>query len=132
MKIESHLENLKESIRHIERAITEGIEANQRTIGFHASSEAVDMLEILLHSNNLIDMGFTIKHETFHSKNKVLDKLNFYFPRKQEIIDLMMKIEELRNIFCYGKRRTENEIIPVIESFNKLKTIFVEVSGYEL
>ena len=58
MKIESHLENLKESIREIEIAVKEGLEKKQRTIGFHTSSAAIDILEIILHKHKLIDPGF--------------------------------------------------------------------------
>ncbi len=132
MKIESHLENLKESIRKIEDAITEGLERNQRTLGFHASSGAVDMLEIILHKNNLIDAGFIIKHEWLNSKNVLSEKLSFEFPKKEEIISLMMQIEAMRNPFCYGRRRKEEELMPIVEDFNKLKQIFLEVMGYEL
>ena len=70
MKIESHLENLKESFREIEIAIKEGLEKKQRTIGFHTSSAAIDMLEIILHKNKLIDPGFVIKHEWLNSKKE--------------------------------------------------------------
>ena len=71
MKIESHLENLEESFREIENAVKEGLEKKQRTIGFHTSSAAIDMLEIILHKNNLIDPGFVIKHEWLNSKRKI-------------------------------------------------------------
>jgi len=39
MKIESHLENLEESLREIKSAVKEGLEKKQRTIGFHTSSQ---------------------------------------------------------------------------------------------
>ena len=42
MKIESHLENLKESLREIEEAITKGLLQKQRTLGFHASAGAIN------------------------------------------------------------------------------------------
>ena len=132
MKIESHFENLKESISEIERSIREGIEKKQRTIGFHTSSGAIDILEIILHKNNLIDFGFVIKHEWFNSKNKLKDKLGFDFPQKDRILKLMSIIEGLRNSLCYGKRKTEEEIMPVIKAFNKLKEIFLEETQYEL
>ena len=63
MKIEHHLENLKESVKEIEDAVQEGIVNKQRTLGFHTSSAAIDMLEIIFHKFNLIDPGFVIKHE---------------------------------------------------------------------
>jgi len=63
MKIESHLENLKESINEIGESITKDLTKKQRTLGFHTSAAAMDILEIILHKNNLIDPGFIIKHE---------------------------------------------------------------------
>ena len=132
MKTESHLENLKESIRNLEQSITGGLEENQRTIGFHASAGAADILEIILHKNNLIDPGFIVKHEWFNSKNMLNDKFNFEFPRKAEIIKLITNLESLRNPLCYGRRRKAEEILPIIESFNRLKNIFLEVTNYEL
>lgn len=127
MKIDSHELNLKESVEEIKEAIKKGIEEKQRTIGFHTSSGAADMLEIILHKKGLVDPGFILKHDWFNSKNKVADKLNFDFPRKEEIIGLIYEIESLRNSLCYGRRRKEEEIMPVIISFNKLKEIFDEV-----
>lgn len=132
MKIENHLENLKESIREIEEAITKGLEEKQRTLAFHASSAAADMLEIILHKNNLVDMGFIFKHEWLNSKNIIKEKISFDFPKKIEIIDLMMKIEAVRNPLCYGRRREAEELILLVEDFNKLRKLFEEVSGYGL
>lgn len=132
MKIESHIENLKESIREVDEAITKGIGNKQRTIGFHTSVGAADMLEIILHKNNLIDWGFIVKHEWFNSKNLIKEKLNFDFPRKEEILLLITSIESVRNSLCYGKRKTDEELMSVINSFNELKNIFLEVTNYEL
>ncbi|MFA7707707.1 MAG: hypothetical protein WCX73_02050 [Candidatus Pacearchaeota archaeon] len=132
MKIESHLENLKESIREIEEAITQGLVNKQRTLGFHTSAGAADIIEIILHKNNLIDLGFIIKHEWFNSKRKIEEKLNFEFPKKKEILDLAVKIEFVRNSLCYGKRQEEDKLEELVSNFNKLKEIFLEVTDYEL
>ena len=132
MKIEHHLENLKESVKEIEDAVQEGIVNKQRTLGFHTSSAAIDMLEIIFHKFNLIDPGFVIKHEWFSSKRKIEEKIPFDFPKKAEIIKHIIKIESARNTFCYGKRQDEKELEEVAKEFLKLKGIFSEVSGYEL
>ncbi|MEK6935212.1 MAG: hypothetical protein AABW67_00330 [Nanoarchaeota archaeon] len=132
MKIQSHLENLKESIAEIDESISKGLVSKQRTLGFHASAGAVDILEIILHKNRLIDPGFIIKHEWFNSKRKIEEKLNFEFPKKKEILDLVVKIEFVRNSFCYGKRQEEERLEELVFNFNKLKEIFLEVTGYEL
>ncbi|PIN91361.1 hypothetical protein COU57_00955 [Candidatus Pacearchaeota archaeon CG10_big_fil_rev_8_21_14_0_10_32_14] len=130
MKIESHLENLKESLIEIEDAITKGLEEKQRSLGFHTSAAAIDMLEILLHEKNLIDYGFVIKHEWFNSKKRIKEKFSFEFPHKNEIINLISKIEAVRNTLCYGKRQDKEVLRDLIDNFNKLKSIFMEVSKY--
>jgi len=124
MKIESHRERLKESLDLINESIEKGIVERQRTIGFNTSAASADMLEILLHKESLIDPGFVLKHEWLKSKNKIEEKLPFKFPKKKEIIDLMFKIEEKRNLLCYGKPQKEENVQEVINDFNKLKEIF--------
>ncbi len=132
MKIENHLENLKESISEIEECIKKGLVEKQRTLGFHASAGAIDMLEVILHKKELIDYGFIIKHEWFNSKNKIKEKFNFEFPRKVEILKLISSIENVRNKLCYGKRQSEEVLEEIVKNFNYLKEIFNEVAGYEL
>ena len=132
MKIESHIENLKESIREIEEAITKGLLQKQRTLGFHTSAAAIDILEIILHEKNLIDPGFVIKHEWFNSKRKIEEKFSFDFNNKKEIIKLIKNIESVRNNLCYGKRQDEEILEKLIQDFNKLKSVFKEVTEYEL
>lgn len=132
MKIESHLENLKESIREIEESITKGLSKKQRTLGFHTSAAAIDILEVILHKDNLIDPGFVIKHEWFNSKRKIEEKFSFDFSHKKEVIKLITDIESIRNNLCYGKRQDEKTLEKLIQDFNKLKDIFKRVTKYEL
>lgn len=126
MKIESHLERIKESIQVVEESIEKGLQERQRTIGFHISTASVDLLEILLHKHNLIDPGFIIKHEWLKSKNSIAEKLAFEFPKKQEILDLIIAIEEKRNILCYGTPQKIEVLQNIVDKFNKLKIIFEE------
>ena len=42
------------------------------------------------------------------------------------------KIESIRNKLCYGKRQEEVILEKLVENFNSLKQIFVEVTKYEL
>ncbi len=132
MHISSHFENLKESIFEIEQAIIKGITQKQRTLGFHTSAAAADMLEIILHEQNLIDPGFTIKHEWFNSKRKIQEKFPMSFQNKDEIILLISKIEAVRNTLCYGKRQPEEVLERLITDFNQLKKLFEEVTSHEL
>lgn len=132
MKIEAHLERLNESVLEIEEAVERGIINKQRTIGFHTSAGAIDMLEIILHKNNLIDAGFLINHDWFNSDKKIKEKLSFNFPKRDNIIELIKSIEKVRNNLCYGKRQEIKILEKVINNFNSLKRIFKEVTRYEL
>lgn len=126
MNIDSHKNELRESLNLIEESIEKGIQNRQRTIGFNTSAAAIDLLEILLHKNSLIDPGFTIKHEWLKSQKKIKEKLSFDFPQKNAILGLMLRIEEKRNLLCYGKQQKSQTIQEVIDNFNKLKSLFME------
>ncbi len=127
MKIEDHLKNLRESLDVINESIEKGILKRQRNIGFNTSAACIDMLEILLHKNNLIDPGFIIKHEWLKSKNKIKEKFPFNFSEKEEILNLIFKIEEKRDILCYGKPQKIETLQEVINNFNRLRKKFEEV-----
>lgn len=127
MKIETHLQQLKESLELIDESIKKGIERRQRTIGFHTSAAASDLLEIYFHKKNLIDPGFNIKHEWLKADNKVKEKFHFEFEKKNEILALMKKIEQKRNTLCYGKPQEEKFIQETLDDFNNPKSIFKEL-----
>lgn len=131
MNIETHLRNLRESLEVIREGIEKGLVERQRTLGFNTSAAAADMLEAFLHKNNLIDTGFAIKHEWLKSKNKVNDKLPFDFPNKKEILGLIFRIEEKRNVLCYGKPQKEEVLQELLADFNALKEKFREAGFYE-
>lgn len=132
MKIEMHLESLKELFEEIAEGIEKGIEKRQKIIGFCTSSACVDLLEILLHKNNLIDPGFIVKHQWLKSKNKLKEKLPFDFPNKKEILDLIFKIEEKRDILCYDKPQNKEIIQETINNLNILKEKFHEAGLDEI
>ena len=132
MKIETHLKNLKESFEVIEESIEKGLVERQRNIGFNTSAACIDMLEMLLHKHDLIDPGFVIKHEWLKSSNKIKEKFPFDFPKKNEIISLMSKIEEKRDVLCYGKPQKIEILQEVIKNFNELKKKFKEAGLNEI
>lgn len=124
MKAEDHLRNIKESLDVIKESIQKGLQERQRNIGFNTSVAATEMLEVFLHSQNLINPGTTIKHDWFSSIKKIKDKLKFDFPEKEKVITLIHDIEEKRNILCYGKPQPTETIKSVLESFNQVKELF--------
>lgn len=123
MKIEDHSRNIKESLDVIKESIQKGIQERQRNIGFNTSVASVEMLETFLHKLNLINPGLAIKHELFNSLNRAKEKLNFDFPHKKEIIELIHDIETKRNLLCYGKPQAVETIESVVSSFNKIKEL---------
>ena len=132
MNVEAHLRNLRESLELIEESIGVGLVERQRTIGFNTSAASADMLEIMLHRRDLIDPGFIVKHEWMKSRRKTQERFQFDFPKKEEILSLMTRIEEKRNTLCYGKPQKDETIRGVIENFNTLKKIFREVGVDEI
>ena len=45
------------------------------------------------------------------------------FPSRKEILALIKAIEDKRNVFCYGKRKPNNEIEKFIDNFQQLRKI---------
>ena len=131
MKLEEHQKRLKESLDVIEDCIQKGALERQRNIGFNVSAAAVDMLEMLLHTKNLISPGVIIKHDWFSSTNKINEKIQPDFPNKKEILNLMHDIETKRNILCYGKTQKLEIIQETLQKFNILKNIFKELNIHE-
>ena len=74
MNMEAHRRAIRESVETLRECVQRGIESRQRTIGFHCSVAAADMLELYLHSKNLIDPGRTIKHDFFSSKTQFIPR----------------------------------------------------------
>ncbi len=132
MRIEDHWKRIKENLELINEGIEKSIAERQQSIAYSASAASADLLEILLHKNSLIDPGFIIKHEWLKSKNKIIEKIPFDFPKKVEILELIFKIEEKRNLLCYGKPQKREVVQEVINNFNKLKEVFKEAGLSEL
>jgi hypothetical protein len=128
MRIEKHMENLRESIEVIEECVKIGrLTERQRTIGFHTSVGSVELLEVYLHKKNLIDPGMQLKHDWFDSKKKVESKLPFDFPNKDKVISLITKIENRRNILCYGAPQEKKIVIETIQLFQELRKTLEEM-----
>jgi len=126
MKPEKHIEIIKESLEVIRDSMRKSLVLRQSTIGFHTTLAATEMLELYLHKKNLFSLSARLNHRWLKSIKKVDEKLSFSFPRKNEIINLIYRIEKNRDELCYGKRVDEAFIKEQIEMFYKLKRIFEE------
>ncbi|MFA4819466.1 MAG: hypothetical protein WC613_00740 [Candidatus Aenigmatarchaeota archaeon] len=127
MRIEEHRKALEEHERNIRRCIDDGMEKNQRNIGYNISQASIEMLSIYLLKLKLVQVSINFDHRIFKHSKSIREKLVFDFPRKTEIMDLMRKIEEKRNILCYGKRKSEKEIVEMLAFYNNLKEIVGEL-----
>ena len=135
--IGEHKKKIKEHLEEIEDAIDEGIEKKPITIGFHCSACSIQFLELYLHVINKISIGKIVKHDWFkkpkpeQKKEPLIErKLNVNFSKKQEIYDLIYKIEEERNILMYGKP-VKNQIKEILKNFLKLKETFLSLFNNE-
>ena len=124
MKIEEHEKAYEEHKKNIERAIEQGIEENQRNIGFNASQGSVELFSILLHKLHIIQgSGDQFDHRVFKSPNLIKQKLPFDFPSKNKILELMKKIEDERIALCYGSRKPVSRINEALRNFNELREL---------
>ena len=124
MNIESHKRTVRESLDVIKESMDKGVVRRQRTIGFHCSAAIMDMLEIYLHSRNLIGPGTKIQHDFFSSERKAFERLPKDFENKKKIISLFVQIEKSRNTLCYGKEQDKGYIEAYMELFSKARQIF--------
>jgi len=124
MKIEEHEKAYNEHKKNIDRLIEEGIEENQRNITYNLSQGSVELFSIFLHKLHKIQgSGDKIDHRIFKSSSLIKKKLNFDFPSKAKILELIKNIENERNALCYGSRKPKERIEKTIFVFNELRNI---------
>lgn len=124
MIIEEHEKAFEEHKRNIDKAIEEGIQKNQRNIGYNTSQGSIELFSIFLHKLNLIHgSGDQLDHRIFKSKNLIEKKIPNEFPSRKTILELMKNIEEERIALCYGSRKGKERIEKTIISFNELRKI---------
>lgn len=123
MKLDTH----KEAFEVHKRAIfnwaleVEGLERSQRIIGLHAIRGIIELFSFFLHKRRLVSDGFQLNHRWFKSL-KVMDRLPD-FENKREIVEKIIKLENLCENLSYGKKRSINEIEEVIKLFKELEEI---------
>ena len=124
MKIEEHEKAYKEHLENINRSIEQGIEENQRNIGYNASQGSVELFALYLHKLNLIQgSGDQFDHRIFKNSSLIAKRIPLKFPSRAEILKLMRQIEEERNVLSYGTRKTKERIEKIIKYFQNLRKI---------
>ncbi len=90
MKVEDHEKAYKEHLKNLNLFIEEGIEENQRNIGYNVSQGSVELIAICLHKINLLQTsGDQLDHRIFKNKALIEKKLPSDFPNKKEILELI-------------------------------------------
>lgn len=123
MKIEEHEKAYQEHLKSINKFIEEGIEENQRNIGYNVSQGSVELLSIFLHKLNLLQAGDQLDHRVFKNKSLIEKRIPPEFPEKARILEAMKIIELERNVICYGTRKPRIRIEKIIALFNELRNI---------
>lgn len=124
MKIQEHEKAYEEHLKNLNKFIEEGIEENQRNIGYNVSQGSVELFAIYLHRLHLLqDSGDMFDHRVFKNKALIEKKIPPKFSERNKILKLMEDIELARNIICYGKRKPEKKIKTIIENFQKLRKL---------
>jgi len=124
MKVEDHEIAFKEHLDSLSKAIEEGIEENQRNIGYNVSQGSVELFAIYLHKLRLLqDSGDQFDHRVFKNKSLIDKKIPPEFLDRDKILEIMRFIESNRNIICYGKRKPEKQIKEIIKKFQELRRI---------
>ena len=127
MKTEEHEKAYHEHLNNFKKAIEEGIEENQRNLGYNISQGSVELFSIYLHKLNLLQgSGDQLDHRIFKNNSLIAKKIPPQFPAKEKILSIMRKIEEERIALCYGNRKTKERIEKSIEHFNALRKIINE------
>ncbi|MEK6843890.1 MAG: hypothetical protein AABX83_00530 [Nanoarchaeota archaeon] len=125
--IEEHQKIVKELIEDIEEKIRLGVVVQrQKIIGFCVSEASTNLFAIFLHKNKLINAGFQVNHNFFASEKRAENTFQSNFKNKEEILQTLVSIEELRNRLCYGRDKEAKEVNEAIELLFKLKRLLEE------
>lgn len=125
-----HVKNAKELLKDIDEKIRSDLIAErQKLIGFAASEISCDLLAILLHKKSLITPGFNVNHRFFASEKSARERFGYAFPRKNELIPLLISQENYRTLLCYGKSKERKKVEEAIQNMQKIKSIIESEIG---
>ena len=110
MRVEKHLEIIKEVIDEIESAMNDlrGLKTHQRRLVFMLSIGSCELIEVYLHKLGVIKDGSRIKHEWFKQKRiksiiaqQLICSIDS-IDNVERIIELAKSIEDARENMAYG------------------------------
>ncbi|VVB60553.1 Uncharacterised protein [uncultured archaeon] len=131
--IEEHIKNAKELLKDINEKVRSDLVAErQKLIGFAASEISCDLFAVLLHKKNLVTPGFNVNHRFFASEKSARERFAYDFPKKSELLPLLIEQENYRNILCYGKSKERKTVEGAIKNLQKIKSIIESETGERL
>ena len=130
---EEHRKNITQFLDDISEKIRSGLLVDrQKIIAFSSSEAATNLVEYFLHKKNVVSMGFHLNHNYFASEQRAERMLEFDFPKKKELVSLLVKQEELRNLLCYGKEKKGDKVEEAIATVQKIREIVARELGEKL
>lgn len=138
MRIEKHIESLKEVLDEIESALKdpEGLLKHQRRLAVMLSLGISELIEIYFHKLGIMKSGSRIKHTLFRKKD-VKEKLSNQIvvpsdnvKNLDEILNIAKSIEEKRDDMFYGSPVSAEELLKEkINQFLELENLIEKEIG---
>ncbi|MEF8879149.1 MAG: hypothetical protein V5A64_02000 [Candidatus Thermoplasmatota archaeon] len=141
MRLEKHIESLKEVIDEIQTALEDpdGLQSHQRRLALMLSVGIVDLIEIYFHRLGVMKPGAKIKHNWLKRKNiegKIERQISGNLSKIEKIDKILEKcreIERKRNDFAYGSPLNDEKMLKQkIDEFLEIKKIIEETTGEKI
>ena len=138
MKIEKHLEALRETIDEINTALEDedGLIKHQRRLALMISLGVAELVEIYFHHLRIIKEGSRIKHEWFKKKDikqvlsrQIISSIDDV-QNIDKILGICKNLEIKRNDLAYSSPLVEEDLLKEeINSFFEIKKLIEDVIG---
>lgn len=138
MRIEKHIECLKEVLDEIENALRDsaGLSSHQRRIAMMLSLGISEIVELYFHKLGVMKAGSRIKHEWF-KKRDIRERLSMQITCPAEnlknlglILDIAKDIEKARNDLAYGSPLEHDKLLSdEINKFLRMKKVVEKEVG---
>ena len=141
MRIEKHIESLKEVIDEIQSALQDpkGLQAHQRRLALMLSVGIADLIELYFHRLGIMKPGAKIKHNWFKRKDikeRLKRQITGDITKVEKIDEIMEKskqIEHDRNDMAYGSPLNDELLLKQkIDEFLEIKKLIEKLTGEKI
>ena len=130
--VEEHSKIVKQFLDDINEKIRANLLVErQKIIGFAASEAVTNLFALMLHKKNFVEPSFNVNPRYFASEKRAKDKFDFDFPKKEEIINLLVNQEGYRDKLCYGKEKEVKIVNSAIKNLFDTKKLIESIIGEE-